>query len=65
MFSNNFEITYIFQFLMINLCLTHVHTLSTNLYLAHDSAFRNIQIRRRIGIILEPFIRALFWCDAG
>ena len=65
MFSNNFEITYIFQFLMIHFCLTHVRTLSTNLYLAHDSIFRKIQIRRRIGIILEPFIRALFWRDAG
>ena len=70
-FSNNFEITYIFQCLITHFYLVHVRILSTSLYLTHDSAcnytfsYRNIQLKRRIGIILEPFIRALFWCDAG
>ena len=70
MFSNNFEITKIFQCLIIYLYLIHVRNLSTILYLTHDSvynytfSYRKIQLKRRIGIILEIFITALFWCDA-
>ena len=71
MFFNNFEITYIFQCLMIHFCLMYVRILSANLYVTHDSvcnytfSYRNIQIRIRIGIILGTFIRAPFWCDVG
>ena len=71
MFSNNFEITYIFQCLIIHFHLIHVSIVSTNLYLKHDSVcnytftYRNIQVRRRIGIIFGSFIRAPSWCDAG
>ena len=36
-FSNNFEITYIFQCLILHFYLIHVCILSTNLYLNHDS----------------------------
>ena len=36
-FSNNFEITYIFQCLIIHFYLIHVCILSTNLQLNHDS----------------------------
>ena len=70
-FFNKFEITYIFHCLIIRLYLTYVRILSTSLYLTHDSfcdytfSYRKIQLKRRIGIILEPFIRALFWCHAG
>ena len=69
MFSNNFEITYIFQYLMILFYLIHARILSSSLYLTHDSVcdytfgYRNMQLKRRIVIILEPFIRAPFCCD--
>ena len=71
MFANNLEITFIFQCLIIHFYLIHVRILSTNLYLTPDSvcnytfSYRNIQVRRRIGVIFESFIRAPFWCDAG
>ena len=66
MFSNNFEITFIFQCLIIHFYLIHVRILSTNLYLNHDSvcnytfSYRNIQVRRRIGIIFGSFVRTPF-----
>ena len=45
--------------------------LSTNVQLDHDSvgnytfSYRNIQVKKRIGIIVESFIGAPFWYDAG
>ena len=71
MFSNGFQITYIFQCLILHFHLIHVSILRTNLYLKHDSvrnctfSYKNIQIRRRIGIIFGSFIRAPSWYDAG
>ena len=71
MFSNNFEITCIFQCLIILFYLIHVRILSSSLYLTHDSvcdytfSYRNIQLKRRIVFILESFIRAPFSCDTG
>ena len=71
MFSNNFEITYIFQCLIKHFYLMHVCIFSTNLCLTHGSvcsytsSYRKIPVRRRIGIIFESFIRAPFWCNAG
>ena len=68
-FFNKFEITYISQCLIIRLYVIFVRILSTSLYLTHDSvcdytfSYRKIQLKRRIEIILEPFIRAPFWCD--
>ena len=59
--SNNFEITYIFQCLIIHLYLILVRILSTSLYLTHDNvcsytfSYRKIQLKRRIGIILELY----------
>ena len=70
-FSNNFEITSIFQCLIKHFYLIHVRILITNLYLTHDSvcndirSYRNIQVRRRIRIIFKSFIRAPLWCDVG
>ena len=71
MFSSNFEITYIFQCLKTHFYLIHVYIFKTKLYQTHDSvcnytfSYRNSQLRRRIGIVLESFFRAPFWCDAG
>ena len=62
---------HIFQCLILHFHLIHVSILSTNLYLKHDNvcncmfSYRDIQIRRRIGIIFGSFIRAPSWCDAG
>ena len=68
-FFHKFEITYISQCLIIRLYVIFVRILSTSLYLTYDSvcdytfSYRKIQLKRRIEIILEPFIRAPFWCD--
>ena len=71
MFSNNFEITNVFQCLIQHFYLIHVRMLSSNLYLTRDSVCNytsssmSIQVKRRIGIIFESFIGAPFWCDAS
>ena len=70
-FFNNVEIISI-QCLIKHFYLIHVPILSTAFKaVTHDSAcsymvsYRNIEVRRRIGIIFESFIRAAFWFKVG